>query len=92
MINATDDFTGDTITLMTNPGTSKKVRDSLRAALKKCRDEPAPDCIRECLFEALAPVMVPLPPYVQQITARVLMEHVDWDAVAAAILTDPEMN
>jgi hypothetical protein len=90
MINATDDFTGDTITLVTGQSGAKMIRETFRDLINE--EGRSAEVVREAIVDCLSPIMRRLPPYVQQITARVLMEHVDWDAVAAAILTDPEMN
>lgn len=85
MVNATDNFTGDVVILLTHSH-HKKARE----AIKKLGGDP--EEIRECLIDAMAPLMQACPPFVQQICARVLMENVDWQAVADAVLTDPEMN
>lgn len=85
MISTQDNFTGDVVILLTHSH-HKEVRE----AIKKLGGDP--EKIRECLIEVMSPLMNLCPPFVQQICARVLMEHVDWQAVADAVLTDPEMN
>lgn len=88
MINLTDDFTGDVVILLTSGETAREVR----RALEKIPGEWLPEAIKECLTNAMAPQMLECPPFVQQICARVLVEHVDWQAVADAVTFDPEMN
>lgn len=85
MVNATDNFTGDVVILLTH-----RHHREVREAVNRLGGDP--EKIRECLIEVMAPLMQACPPFVQQICARVLMEHVDWPAVADAVLTDPEMN
>lgn len=85
MINTQDNFTGDVITLLTYHN-----RTEIRQLLSKLGGNP--EKIREGLIDVMSPLMQLCPPFVQQICARVLMEHVDWQAVADAVLVDPEMN
>lgn len=85
MINTQDNFTGDVITLLTYHN-HKEIRQCVS---ELCGN---PEKIRECLIDVMSPLMQLCPPFVQQICARVLMENVDWQAVADAVLIDPEMN
>jgi hypothetical protein len=83
----TDNFTGDVIALLTC-GLKAARLEILRAVP---RDE-LPKFIRAGIVESLAPEMLKTPAFVQQIVARALIEHVDWDAVAVAAATDEEAN
>lgn len=85
MINTQDNFTGDVIALLTY-----RDRQQVRELLADAGGDP--EMIRESLIAVLSPIMNRCPAFVQQICARALMEHVDWQAVADAVLTDPEMN
>lgn len=88
MINTHDNFTGDVVALLLHGGQARQVRHSLRMI----DGDRLPEAIKDCLIEVMSPLMQACPPFVQQICARVLVEHVDWQAVADAVLADPEMN
>lgn len=87
MTTAIDSFTGDVAALM-RLGGRHKLDEAIRAVP---RDE-LPEFLRRGLIETLAPIMLETPPFVQQIVGRALMEHVDWQTVAAMTATNPEAN
>lgn len=88
MINTQDNFTGDVVALLLYGGQARQVRFALRAM----GGERLPEAIKDCLIDVMSPLMRACPPFVQQICARALVDHVDWQAVADAVLADPEMN
>jgi hypothetical protein len=85
--NAYEGFTKDVITLLTIGGRSSELRPILEDV---SGDLPA--FIRSGVVDSLAPIMRTLPPFVQQVVARALVDHVDWQTVAAVVATNPEEN
>jgi hypothetical protein len=84
-------FTQDVISLVTiagNPG-SQRMRQMVRDIQSP---EERAKFLREGLVDVLSPVMQKTPPFVQQIVARAIVDHVDWDAVAKRLLVVPENN
>lgn len=87
MTNTVDNFTGDVIALLECGDKQQRLQ-----IMRLVRDEPLPDFIRTGVCVSLVEFMENAPPFVRQIVARVLVEHVDWDAVAQWAATDPEAN
>lgn len=85
--NACGGFTADVLVLL-NAGNRG---EQLRPILSDVKGDLAA-FIRSGLIDSLAPIMVKLPPFVQQVVARALIEHVDWETVAEVISTNPEEN
>lgn len=85
--NAYEGFTADVITLLRMGD-----RDEMREILTGPGTGDRAAFIRKGIIDSLAPMMVRLPAFVQQITARALVEHVDWQTVAAVVVTNPEEN
>lgn len=85
-------FTRDVMKLMTAPERSGSAR--LREAMLMVDGDMADkgQFLREGLIEVLAPIMLSTPPFVQQIVARALVDHVDWTAVARRAQVLPEEN
>lgn len=87
MTSTINNFTGDVIALLAVGGKDDRLR-----ILRSVKNEPLPDFIRTGVCVSLVEFMENAPPFVRQIVARVLVEHVDWDAVAQWAVTDPEAN
>lgn len=85
--NGYEGFTKDVITLLTI-GDRGRV---LRPLLSGVNGDTA-EFIRNGIVDSLAPIMVRLPAFVQQIVARALVDHVDWQTVAVVVLTNTEEN
>lgn len=85
--NAYEGFTADVITLL-----SLGDRSVLRGIITDPDAGDRAAFIRKGIIDSLAPIMVRLPGFVQQITARALVDHVDWETVAAVVSTNPEEN
>lgn len=83
-------FTSDVITLLTRceserlpaAATAREIGDDEAVGRELCR----------ALIAGLSPTMINLPPFIQQIVGRALMEEVDWKAVAVRIKCPPELN
>lgn len=85
--NAYEGFTMDVITLL-------KVRDGgreLRGIIAEHSGDTA-EFVKRGIIDSLAPIMLKLPLFVQQVVARALVDHVDWQTVAAVVSTNPEEN
>lgn len=85
-------FTRDVIALLTAPekSGSGRLRETM---LEVDGDLGAKGAfLRENVIEVLAPIMLKTPPFVQQIVARALVDHVDWSAVARRAQVSPEEN
>lgn len=87
MTSTIDNFTGDVIALL-----AVGEKDDRLRILRSVKNEPLPDFIRTGVCCSLVEYMDSAPPFVRQIVARVLVEHVDWDAVAQWAVSDPEAN
>lgn len=87
MTNTVDNFTGDVIDLLAVGGKDDRLR-----ILRSVKDTPLPEFVRAGVWSSLVPFMESAPPFVRQIVARALTEHVDWEAVAEWAVTDPEAN
>lgn len=86
-------FTSDVMVLLgaNDPERRKKSREIfLEASLKD--GENLKDFIRSGLCTSLYPHLADQPGFVKQVVARALMDEVDWDAVAAWAVADPEAN
>lgn len=86
-----DGFTQDVISLITIAGSSGNQR--MREAVLRIQD---PDeriaFLRQGMIDVLSPFMQLMPLFVQQIVARAIMDHVDWEAVVERLLVVPENN
>jgi hypothetical protein len=91
-IMASSDFTDDFLTMAL--AQSKKNREGLRKSLRNIDGTNAErgELVQTILIEEVSPHMRKLPPIIQQIVARVFMECVDWERLAATICTNPEEN
>lgn len=85
--NAYEGFTADVITLLTIGDRA----ETTRALLSEYHGDLA-EFVRTGIVESLAPIMAKLPLFVQQVVARALVDHVDWQTVAAVVSTNPEEN
>lgn len=86
-----DGFTQDVITLVTIPGNPHTPR--IREAISRLSStEERVAYLRLGLVEVLTPYMNGIPPFVQSIVARALLDYVDWDAVVDRMMTIPENN
>ena len=85
--NAYEGFTLDVITLLKIRDGGREVRDIIAN-----HEGDAVDFLRRAIVDSLAPIMVKLPAFVQQVVARALVDHVDWQTVAAVVSTNPEEN
>jgi hypothetical protein len=84
--NAYEGFTADVITLLT----IGERRDQIRPLVGDAKDRA--EFLRSALIDVLAPIMRPLPAFIQQVVARAIVDHVDWQTVAAVVATNPEEN
>jgi hypothetical protein len=85
--NAYEGFTADVITLLTIGERRNQIRP-LVGGVKGDRAE----FLRSAIIDVLSPIMRPLPAFVQQVVARAIVDHVDWQTVAAVVATNPEEN
>ena len=85
--NAYEGFTADVITLLKIREGGREMRD----IVADHKGDPV-EFIRQGLIDSLAPIMLKLPLFVQQVVARALVDHVDWQTVAAVVSTNPEEN
>lgn len=85
-------FTRDVITLLTAPerSGSPQLREAMLTLDGSLTEKGT--FLRENLIEVLSPIMLTTPPFVQQIVARALVDHVDWAAVARRAQVSPEEN
>lgn len=80
-------FTSDVMTLIRMSG-----KDKAREILREVDGDELPEFIRDGIIESLKPSAQKLPAFAQQLLGRALVEHVDWGAVAAWMMTDAEAN
>ena len=94
MTTVVDGFTHDVLTLVgLRAEGAKTIRDTLNNIEKRGGDiEARAEFLKSTLLSALAEDMVTAPPFVQQIVARALVDHVDWQAVAIRAATNVEAN
>lgn len=84
-------FTQDIISLITIAGSSGS-REMREAVQRLESPEERANLLREGLISVLSPHMKTMPLFVQQIVARAILDHVDWDAVVDRLLVIPENN
>jgi hypothetical protein len=84
-----DGFTQDVITLMSVAGS---FNDKLRKAVGNQEPEVRAEFLRDTLMVTLSPIMQIMPPFVQSIMVRAIVDSVDWKAVVERLLTIPENN
>jgi len=89
-----DGFTRDVITLVgMRADGAKLIRDTMNNIERNGGDiEARAEFLKTTLLGVLAEDMVKVPPFVQQIVARALVDHVDWRAVAIRAGTNVEAN
>lgn len=85
-----DGFTQDVITLVTIAGNCGN--DKMREAVRNQPEEIRAEFLRDTLMTTLSPLMVIMPPFVQSMMARAIMDNVDWETVVERLLTIPENN
>jgi hypothetical protein len=87
-MNGIEGFTGDIINLLSAGG-----REKLRTLIREhSNGEPVPDFIRRGLGSSIVPLIENAPDIVKQMVARAFLNHVDWNAVAAWAMVNPEDN
>jgi hypothetical protein len=94
MTAVVDGFTSDVLTLITlRKEGADAVRDGLNQIESRGGDlEVRAQYLQTTLMGVLSEYMVKTPPFVQQVVARALMEHVDWKEVASRVSVNVEAN
>ncbi len=94
MTAVVDGFTSDVLTLITlRKEGADAIRDGLNQIESRGGDlEVRAGYLQTTLMGVLSEYMVKTPPFVQQIVARALMEHVDWKEVASRMSINVEAN
>lgn len=87
-------FTDDVITLCLMNEQGRSLLRSGYSMIEKGggTKEDQATCLRAALLESLAEPMKKSPLFVQQIVARALLDHVDWEQVVAVTATDETLN
>jgi len=92
-LNATllqNGFTQDAIILLTS--LERRGDRTISDRIAGLPDAEAGEALRNETIAALSPLMRTLPPFVQQIVGRALMEEVNWPAVASRVKCPPDLN